>query len=157
MTSIAKIAKGDDETYEVATGTVDGGLLVVPNGTVGASGLPTIKIAGDAAVNVLGATSTVAVAADTTNSDVDTTNGYGYPAFDTSVPDPTVTVYSAAVVKLTYTAAACSFGDAVCAAANGQVRKWVTGVDAAEAIVGRCFEPAGISAAGGVGLVKLSL
>lgn len=123
-------------TY-VANVAIAGGQLVMPD-TGG-----TIKPA------TAGATSVIGVAAD------DALPASARTATNFATFRPEVAVYSApAEVPVTF-AATTLFGAKVKAAANGQVTPWITGTDAADLIVGRCTEPAGVSAAG-VGRLKLA-
>lgn len=144
-------------TYEAYTAILLGGTLVVPNGsTVGASGLQSIVAAGAGALNCLGVASSDAVPASLTAANTTGTSVWdsGYPQIDTSVPDPTVAVYSDCVVPILYVAGAVSYGDRLKCGAAGTVAKWITGTDNANLIIGRCAQPGG-TAGGVIALVRL--
>lgn len=128
-------------TVVEAAGTVD----AVPSG----AGLPVIQPAADASVRWLGVALKDAVVLSS-DPNAATTDAYGFPLLDVSIPERTTTVERHGVYFVTYTNAAVNFRDNLCAAAGGKVRKWVTGTDKPEAIIGWCAEPGGVSASGGV-------
>jgi hypothetical protein len=140
----------DPLVYENVTGAVIlGGKLAVPN--AGATFDPTVQgfaAAGDAAKNVLGVTEHDTVPRSLRAATENGTTSYdaGYPTYDASVPDATTTVYNDVVGYMNYTAA-CANGAKLAAAANGDVRPWVTG-DGPDAIVGSCVQPGGVTAPG---------
>jgi hypothetical protein len=127
------IETGDAHVYE-ATAVVDGGMLVVPSGTATNPGMQGIAKAGDAAVNVLGVAARRAE--PLASQSLSTTDADGYPVTYPNPVNELTTVYKHRVVRVTYTAVAVAFGVKLCAAANGQVRAWVSGTDPASAIVG---------------------
>lgn len=143
-----------DIVYEAVDANLAGGVLVIPSLTATVSKRQGIKVATDAAKNVLGVTSTAAVTEANRAALENTTDAYGFAGLNQGVPDATVTVWNDAWVYVTYTASAVAFGDKLCAAAAGSVRKWIT-ADGADAIVGWCAEPGGVSAAGGIALARI--
>lgn len=72
-----------------------------------------------------------------------------------ALPQDVAVAIEGIVPGITYAASA-TFGALLKTAASGQVTPWITGTDAVEKIVGRCWEPAGVSSAG-VGKVLLRL
>ncbi len=156
MAAITKVSSGDAQTYEAVDANLAGGVLVIPSTTATVSGLQGIKVATDAAVNVLGVSLRSAVtAANQAAAQVGTDQGY--PLLDVSVPDATLVVESHGVYPVTYTAVAVAYGTKLCAAANGAVRAWVSGTDPASAVIGWCANPGGVSSAGGVALARIDL
>lgn len=144
--------------YEALSAVTGGQLVEYVAGDTTDASLAGCQPAGDASIKVLGVASKDAVPEADQATDSQGTTGYAgsFPVLDVSVPSPTLAVYhDAQAVSVVYTAAAVNFRDPVCAAANGQVRKWVTGVDAEEARIGWCAQPGGISAAGGAGLARI--
>lgn len=84
------------------------------------------------------------------------TTSYGEPIYDVNFPEGgLIAVASSGIFKLAFTGAV-AFGECVKAGATGSVVKWVSGTDAADLIVGRCVELAGVSS-GASGLVQLSV
>jgi hypothetical protein len=71
------------------------------------------------------------------------TTTYGAPVTDISLPQPYVSI-GRGYFKVTY-GGAVAFGERLKAGASGKVVKWVSGTDAADLIVGRCEEEAGVS------------
>jgi hypothetical protein len=118
--------------------TVLGGQLVMPDGTTGL-----VKPATAAATTVLGIAWSDANPAGTNPTS----------PLNTAWPAPEVAVqYGPADVDVTYASAA-AYGQLLLAAANGQVGP--AGVaPASDQIVGRCTQPAGVSA-GAVGRMRL--
>ena len=157
MSAITKVSHGDDQTYEAVDADLAAGVLVIPSTTATSSGLQGIKVATDAAVNVLGVSAKSCVTAANQAADSVGNEGYGYPFVDASVPTALTAVYSHAIVPLTYTAAAVAYGAKLCAAASGHVRAWVSGTDPASSIIGYCAQPGGVSSAGGVALVRVNI
>lgn len=78
----------------------------------------------------------------------------GFPVINVAVVDQYTAVERNAYYVLTY-AAAVAFGESVKCAANGQVTKWVSGTDVADAKIGKCEEPGGV-AAGATGLTYVN-
>lgn len=156
MGSINKVARGDDRVFEAVDANLAAGVLAIPSTTATHSGLQGIKVAGDAAKNVVGVTARSAVTYANQGAAQAGTGDDGYPFADVAVPDATLTCYSHAIVPVTYTAAAVGYGAKLAAAANGAVRAWVSG-DGADAIVGTCVQPGGVSSAGGVALAKIDV
>lgn len=72
-----------------------------------------------------------------------------------TLPQAVAVAMEGIVPGVTYAASA-TFGQLLKAAASGQVTPFVSGTDAVEKIVGRCWEPAGVSSAG-VGKMLLRL
>ena len=156
MASTPKHSHGADEVYEAVDAVLATGVLVIPSTTATTNpGLQGVKVATDAALNVLGvsASSAVPVANQTTTGN----DSDGYPYVAPDMVNELVTVYSACVINVTYTAVAVAYGAKLCAAANGAVRAWVSGTDSPAAIVGTCRVPGGMSSAGGTGLAKINL
>lgn len=144
-------------TYEAFTAILLGGTLVIPNANVlGVSGLQSIIVAGAGALNCLGVAQSDAVPASLQAANTGGTSAWdsGYSQIDTSVPDPTVAVYSDCIVPILYVAGAVNYGDRLKCGAAGTVAKWITGTDNANLIIGRCAQPGG-SAGGVIGLVRL--
>lgn len=155
MTAVKRITTGEHVTCvaSVANDTnskyLMGGSLVEAVGTVDAElNLPNVKAATDASVKVLGVALKDTLVG-TISGDA-TTDTYGFPILDVSVPERTTTVERGGVYPVTYTAAAVLFGVKLCTAANGKVRAWVSGTDTPASIIGECAEPAGVSSSGGV-------
>lgn len=124
MSAITVIFEKGPRTYTV-TEAVAGGQLV--EGRTSSA----VGVAGAGSTTVLG----VALK-DATNATPSATDAYPLNA--------TVPVARDVEVYMTY-AANCAFGKAVKAAASGQVTPWVSGTDAADLIVGRCREVAGVT------------
>lgn len=157
MAAINRVTSGDFETYEAVDANLASGVLVIPSTTATHSGLQGVKVATDAAVNVLGVSMRSAVTfANQAAAEVGSGSD-GYPFVDVAIPDATLAVEGKGVFPLNYTAAAVAYGVPLCAAAAGAVRAWVSGSDPASAIVGTCRQPGGVSSAGGVALVKLNV
>jgi hypothetical protein len=157
MAAITRHSSGDAETYEAVDANLAAGVLVIPSTTATNSGLQGVKVAGDAAPNVLGVSMRSAVTfANQAAAEVGTGSD-GYPFVDVAVPDATLAVENHGIFPLTYTAVAVAYGARLCAAASGGVRAWVSGTDLADAIVGWCAEPGGVSSSGGVALVRLNV
>lgn len=154
MSAIVKISHGDDEVYEAVDANLAAGVFVVPSNTATQSGNQGINASGDAAKNVVGVTAKSTVTAANQDADAQANSVDGYPAIYVGGVSPLTTVYSHAIVEVTYTAAAVAFGAKVAAAANGEARAWVT-ADGADAIVGTCAQVGGVSAAGGTARVKV--
>jgi hypothetical protein len=154
MSAINKVAKGQDQVYEAVDANLAAGVVVVPSTTPTVSGLQGIKAAGDAAKNSLGVSARSCITEANRAAMETGDTGYGYPFVDASVPNATTAVYKAAVVPVTFTAAAVAFGVKLAAAANGAVRAWAS-ADGADAIIGECRVVGGMSAAGGVGLAYI--
>lgn len=155
--SINKQSSGDDIVYEAVDANLNAGVVVIPSTTATVSGLQGIKVAGDAAVNVLGVSAKSCVTEANQAADAVGTEGYGYPFVDASVPTARTTVWNHAVVPVTYTAVAVAYGTRLCAAASGAVRAWVSGTDPADSIIGWCAQPGGVSASGGVALARIDV
>lgn len=127
-----------------------GGVLVVPSTTATTDpSLQGYSVSGDAAVNVMGVTAqdAVPVSVQATYENGNAPYDASYPFIDVSVPGPTSAIYNDVVGKLNYTTAA-AYGDKLCSAAAGGVRKWLTATDDPAAIVGSCVQPGGVAAAG---------
>lgn len=158
MGSINKSQVGDDLTFEAVDANLAAGVLVIPSTTATHSGLQGIKVATDAAVNVLGVSARSAVTfANQAAAQAGASGADGYPFVDPAIPDATLTVYSRGIVPILFTAVAVAYGIKLCAAASGSVRAWVAGTDVPSAIIGHCANPGGVSSAGVVGLVRLNI
>ena len=157
MAAITRRSSGDAETYEAVDANLAAGVLVIPSTTATHSGLQGVKVAGDAAQNVLGVSMRSAVTFANQAAAQVGDGSDGYPFVDTAVPDATLAVENHGIFPLTYTAAAVAYGDRLCAAAAGAVRKFVAGTDASDAVIGWCAEPGGVSSSGGVALVRLNV
>lgn len=143
--------------YEAVDANLNSGVLVIPSTT--ATSDPTlqgVKVATDAAKNVLGFSSHNAVTAANLAALESGTDAFGNNFINASIASSKVTVYERGVGKLTYTAAAVAYGAKLCAAANGAVRAWLT-ADGADAMVGWCCQPGGVSSAGGVFLAFIDI
>lgn len=147
MTAVNRTRKGDDDVYE-ATVVIDGGTLVIPAAGATQPGVQGIAKAGDAAKNVLGVSARRAE--PVANQNLTGTDADGYPFTNVNPVNELTTVYKAVVLDVTYTAVAVGFGVKLAAAANGQVRAWIS-ADGADAIVGECRVVGGMTSAGGVG------
>lgn len=160
MPAIVKRFAGDlDITYEAVDANLNGGEVVIPSTTATTdTSLQGVKVAGDAALNVLGVASKPCV----TNANQAAANsGTGaapgsYPFADAGVPSAQLAVYNNVVCLVTYTAVAVPYGAKLAAAAAGAVRAWVTG-DGAAAIIGWCAQPGGVSSAGGQALARIDV
>lgn len=143
------------KTYEAVDADLAAGVLVIPSTTATSDpSLQGIKVAGDAALNVLGVSLKSAVINANQAGDSSFTESYGYPGTDVSVPSPTLTVARHCNAPLTYTAVAVAYGAKLAAAASGHVRAWVSG-DGAAAIVGECSQPGGVGSGGGVAMAYI--
>jgi hypothetical protein len=132
-----------------ANATIVGGMLVESDG-----GTPAlIRPAGAGSAVVIGVATNDSVG--TAVSQVPTVPGADSPVVNVSIIDQYNAVATKGVWRLTYAAAA-TFGARLKAAANGQVTPWVSGTDNPELIVGVCYESAGVSGAGVVGLTRLA-
>lgn len=152
MSGINKVSHGHDQVFE-AVAVVNGGQLVVP--TTGATnpGVQGVTVAGDAAVNVVGVAARRAE--PVANQNLTGTDPDGFPVTYPNPVNELTAVYRQAIVPVTYTAVAVSYGTKLCAAASGAVRAWVSGTDPASAIVGECAQPGGVSSAGGTALAYI--
>lgn len=158
MAAITRVASGDAQTYEAVDANLAAGVLVIPSTTATHSGLQGVKVATDAAVNVLGVSLRSAVTfANQAAAQSGSSGSDGYPFVNTAVPDATLTVESHGIYPLVYTAVAVAFGAPICAAAAGAVRAWVSGTDSAASKVGYCANPGGVSSAGGVALARIKI
>ncbi len=153
--SLTKRSTGD-LVYEAVDANLASGVMVIPSTTATVSGLQGIKVAGDAAKNPLGASATAAVTEANRAAAEQTTDAQGWSVTSLAVPNATVTVYNDFVGLLTYTAVAVPFGAKLACAAAGAVRAWVTG-DGADALIGFCAQPGGVSSAGGLNLARIRL
>lgn len=132
------------ETYQVAE-TIKAGQLVEARGSslVGVAAAGSIVCIGVA--NIDGAL---------VSTQAPTTDVFGNSVLPVNGPQEYISVLKMGSVKVTYAATA-TFGVLLKCAASGQVTPWVSGTDTNPAlIVGRCDEPAGVSAAG-VGKMRL--
>lgn len=139
MSGVLPNTKMGPRTFEV-NASVTGGQLVEPDGTTGR-----IKPATANSTTVLGV---AAANAEPAGSDTDT---------NYSTYRPHVAVYYGGFeMPVTYAANA-TFGQLLKAAANGQVTPYTPGAETSPStdtqVVGRCTEPAGVSA-GQVGLMR---
>lgn len=147
MSGVLPTFKHSPVTREVLE-AVKGGQLVEARATGDGK---RVGVAAAGSLKVLGVAGNDAYPVGTANTG---TTGGGYPFVDISIPDQYVAVERNAYYKLTY-AGAVAFGESVKAAANGQVTKWVSGTDVADAKIGKCEEPGGVAAAG-VGLTYVN-
>lgn len=146
-----------DIVYEAVDANLEGSRLVIPSTTATKSKNQGIKVATDAAVNVLGVSARFAITeANRAAAEDGGTTLDGFPILNTGVNESVVTVYNDCFGKLEYTAVAVPYGTAICAAAAGKVRAWVSGTDPASAIVGWCAQPGGVSSAGGWALARIN-
>lgn len=145
MPAVAQITKTGPRTYTPAEALL-GGQLVEGRGS------GRIGVAAAGSTRVLGVALTDAIAPEAVSTTATVVNGR--PTLLAAIlPTAVAIAYSGDEVPVTYTAAA-AFGDALIAAAGGQVTPAGAGADP-RAIVGRCTAPAGV-AAGATGLVRLS-
>lgn len=151
MTGVPKTRKGDDDVYE-AVAVVREGRLVVPAAGATNPGKQGVTEAGAGATNVLGVSARRAEPVG--NQNLTGTDADGYPYVNPNPVNELTTVYKAAVVKVTYSAAAVGFGDKLIAAANGTVAPAAAAADV-RTIVGECRVVGGMSAAGGVGFAYI--
>lgn len=155
--SLTKRTTGTDLVYEAVDANLEGSRMVIPSTTPTVSGLQGITVAGNTAKNALGASATYAVTEANRAAAENTTDSAGFPVLNVGgVANATVTVYNQFTGLLEYTAAAVAYGDKLACAADGKVRKWVT-ADDADAIIGFCAEPGGVSSAGGWALARIDL
>lgn len=145
MASIQPRFTDGPRTYE-AVETFAGGVVV--EARAGGVSNPGCGIAGDASKKVLG----VAQKDATPNGNAPRQPVAG--VLDQTLAPAEVAVISDGWVPVTYSVA-CAYGARVCAAANGQVRPWLS-ADGPDAIIGRCEESAGV-AAGAVGLTHIDV
>lgn len=123
---------------------VTGGLLVEGRvGGVGLAAVGSLRVIGVATKDAKPATS------------AETTDLQGRTVLDAYQDTATVAVGSTGFWYLTYAAAAV-FGQRLVAAAGGQVTPYVTATHGADAIVGYCAEPSGVTA-GAKGISKISV
>lgn len=113
-----------------------------------------VGVAAAGSFRVVGVASKDAAPAGTISDTSNTSSGY--PALDlsTGLVTPYVATWENEHVSVVYSAAA-AFGDALVAAANGQVAPAGVAPDA-RSIIGWCSEPDGVTAAGQVGLARIS-
>lgn len=145
MSAVSQVTKSGPKTFTPAEAILGGQLVEGrANSRIGVAGAGSAKVLGVAltdaqAPEALQTTSTIVA---------------GRPVLNAAPLPTTVAVaYSGEEVPVTYAANA-SFGDALVAAAAGQVTPAGATPDA-RTIVGRCTEPAGVTA-GAVGLVRLA-
>lgn len=135
------------DTHEVQA-VVKGGQLV----SVGTGGKVKVAAATEEKGTVLGVATKDSAPVGTS---YESTNVYGYPVTDASVPQQYTPVYYRGIHRLTFAANA-AFGDPVKAAANGQVTPYLGTDTNTELIVGYCRETGGVTS-GAKGKVLLSL
>jgi hypothetical protein len=132
-----------------ANAVIVGGQLVESDG-----GTPAlIRPAGAGSATCVGVATNDSVGVSV--SQVPTVPGTDSPVVNISILDQYNAIAMHGVWRLTYAAAA-TFGQRLKCAANGQVTPWVSGTDNPELIVGICYESAGVSGAGIVGLTRLA-
>lgn len=144
--------------YEALT-AVKGGQLVIPQTGATTSGNQGVQPAGAGALNCLGIAQSDAVPTSGQAAFVTGTSAYdsGYPQIDTTVPDPTLSVYSAGVFPILYVAGAVAYGQRLKCGAAGTVAAWVDGTDTDAALmIGWCAQPGG-AAGGTIALVRLKV
>lgn len=119
------------ETYEVFS-AVKGGMVIQArtDGKVEKCSAGSAKVLGVAEIDAKPFANPVSTDAD------------GFETINLS-PLPQHTVVGFGRYPVTY-AADCAFGARLKAAANGTVTPWITGVDAADLIIGKCDEPGGV-------------
>ena len=155
VTSIQRRSRGADDVFEAVDANLAAGVFVIPSTTATTDpSLQGIKVATDAAVNVLGVSQKSCVTAANQAAAAAGTDSQNFPFANTGIPTPQTAVFSNGVVPILFAAGAVNYGDRVCAAASGSARKWVSGTDAEEAVCGICVQP-GDTAGGVVALVKL--
>lgn len=146
MSAVAQVTKGGPRTYTPAE-QILGGQLVEGRAA------SRIGVAAAGSVKVLGVALTDAINPEAVVTTPVTTAGR--PVLNAAAfPVRVAVAYAGDEVKVTYTAAA-AFGDALQAAALGQVTPVTVATADARSIVGRCTEPAGV-AAGAVGLMRIA-
>lgn len=152
MPAIPQVTKGGPRTYVAAAG-----VSITAGQVVEARAGGRIGPAADGSLVVLGVALQDAIAPEDLVT-TPTTVG-GRQVLNTAVlPQNVAVAYSGVEVPVVYAAAA-SFGQALVAAANGQVRPYDPTAapghaDTANRIIGRCTAPAGV-AAGATGLIRL--
>lgn len=117
-------------------GNVKGGQLVMPDGTTGR-----VRPTTGAVNTCLGVALGDAAASDFANAE--TTDTWGNPVVNMHFPPNEVAVAYQGVFRLKATTAI-AFGELVVSAANGEVNP--RGAGTMDLVIGRCVEPAGISA-----------
>ena len=157
INAVNRVSSGDSQTYEAVDANLSAGVLVIPSTTATVSGLQGIKVATDAAKNVLGVAMKNTITEANQAAAQSGSESDGYPFVYPDGPLATTAVESHGVFQLTYTASAVAYGAKLCAAASGSVRAWVCGTDGADAIIGFCANPGGVSGSGGLGLVRVNL
>lgn len=155
VTSIQRRSSGEDDVFEAVDANLAAGVFVIPSTTATTDpSLQGIKVATDAAVNVLGVSQKSCVTAANQAAVESGTDSQNFPFANTGIPTPQTTVFASGVVPVTYAAGAVAYGVRLCAGAAGVARAWVSGTDAEEAVCGICAQPGG-TAGGVVALVKL--
>lgn len=121
-----------------AGAAIKGGQLVAPHGT------QTGNTKGTGIPAPAGSTKVLGVAENDSKpwANPVSTDADGFEVINTS-PIPTESAVGFGRYPVTYTTD-CGWGEAIKAAANGAVAKWVSGTDAADLIVGYCDEPGGV-------------
>jgi hypothetical protein len=152
MPSIPQVTRTGPRTYVPATGTpVTAGQVVEAHPTVPGR----IRPAAAGSTRVLGVALQDAIAPEDLSTAATTVNGR--PVLNTAVlPQNVAVAYAGTEVTCTFAAAA-NFGDALAAAANGQVTPVTVATADPRTIVGRCVSPNNVAGAGSVGLVRLGI
>lgn len=142
-------------TYEALTNIVGGNLLIPQTGAT-STGLQGAQPAGDAAANCIGVAAKDALTLANQTAATTGTTGQGFPLLDVSAPEITTAAYTDVVIPVVYAAGAVAYGAAICCAAAGKVRAWVSGTDAVASRIGWCAQPGG-TAGGIVGLARIAV
>lgn len=146
MPGIPQVTTSGPKTFTPAEFIVGGQL-------VEARGSSRIGVAAAGSLKVLGVALTDAVAPEAFSS-TPTLDAFNRPVLNAApLPDKVAVAYSGEETPVKYAATA-AFGDALIAAAAGQVTPAGATPDA-RTIVGRCTEPAGV-AAGATGLMRIA-
>jgi hypothetical protein len=145
-----------DVVYEAVDANLVGGTLVESSTTATVSGLQGMHPAVDASKKVLGVVSKDCVT-EANRAALESPTGpapMSVVGIDLTIASATSAVYNDFFGKVTYTAAAVAHGARLAAAANGAVRAWLA-ADGADAVIGWCAQPGGVSAAGGWALARI--
>lgn len=149
MSGVPQVTKAGPRTYTPVE-LITGGQLVEARAAV--NGIGRIGVAAAGSTKVLGVALTDATSPELTTTTPTTVAGR--PVLNTALlPTNVAVAYSGEETPVVYAAAA-AFGDALIAAANGQVTPAGAAPDA-RTIVGKCTAPLGV-AAGGTGLMRIA-
>lgn len=136
MSGVVPRYKSGPPSYQVVEAVKGGQLVEARTGSkVGVAAAGSIKVLGVAG-------SDAQPQADQSGN----TTSYGAPVTDVSVPQDYVAVHAGdCTIPVTYTTAT-AFGDLITCTGSGKVGKYTAGTTTYDAVIGRCVEPAGVSA-----------